>query len=466
MKPITLAIISLGLCAICATGAAGQDGGELSLSIEQCREMALQNSSSAKSAEYDVLAAKYRKEAALWEYFPSVSISALGFWALNPMLEIGITDILGNNDFSNNLQNIVDIYAPQFGLPTYYSALGHGYHAGVSLTQPVYAGGRIVNGNRLARLGIEAAELQRDVQNRSTESEIDEYFWQVVTLQEKMQTVEHFIAMVENLNADVTSAYNAGLATEDDLLQVRIGLNSLKSSQVQLRDGIKLAKMNLLNSIGQDYTVISSNADENRPFIDNIKLSLPSDQVPDPSKYYKDEESIAASLEETRLLDLNVEAQRLQKKMALGEALPQVAVGGSYSYTDLINGSFNGLAFATVQIPITQWGKTAAEMKRLQTQIDKAESEREFLSSQLVLQVRQYWVELNSAWDQYQLALDSEYAANASYGRVQRKYEAGMATLSELLQSQSELRDASDKVCEALGDYRKALRIWIDISGQ
>ena len=170
-------------------------------------------------------------------------------------------------------------------------------------------------------------------------------------------------------------------------------------------------------------------------------------------------------MEETKLLDLQVEAASLQKKMALGEALPQVTVGATYGYFDFLDkGDFNGLAFATVQIPISQWGKTSSQMKRLQTQVDKAAAQRDYLQSQLILSVRQNWVELNSCWDQYQLALDSEKAAEASFGRVQRNYEAGRVTLSELLQSQAGLRQAADARAEALNSYRQALQKWLDLT--
>lgn len=436
-------------------------GQELRLTLGQCREMALQNNSSAVGAALDLKAAEYQKQEAFAEYFPRVSAMGFGFWAFDPLVEIGIKDVFGNNDFSNNLQNIVE----SFGVSPYYSTMNHGYLAGISVTQPLFAGGRIVNGNRLASIGVEAARLQLQMQRRTTAGEIEGYWWQVVSLQEKQKTLGGFLEFVDTLYRDVSVAYKAGLVTEDELLQVTLNRNQLRSSEVQLRNGMRLAKMNLLNSIGQDYTVISANACEERPYIDSVVLDDEFAEPEAPDRYYVDEESIAASMEETKLLDLQVEAASLQKKMALGEALPQVAVGATYGYFDFLDkGDFNGLAFATVQIPISQWGKTSSQMKRLQTQVDKAAAQRDYLQSQLILSVRQNWVELNSCWDQYQLALDSEKAAEASFGRVKRNYEAGRVTLSELLQSQAGLRQAADARAEALNSYRQALQKWLDLT--
>ena len=453
------------LAALAALTCIAAPAQELRLTLEECREMALQNNSSAVGAALDLEAARYQKQEAFAEYFPRVSAMGFGFWAFDPLLEIGVKDIFGNNDFSNNLQGLIDSYAPMYGLPTSYTTLNRGYLAGVSVMQPIFAGGRIVNGNRLAALGVEAAGLQQEVQRRSTSDEIEGYWWQVVSLQEKKELLAGSKEFVDTLFRDVTAAYGAGLVTEDELLQVKLARNELLSNEVQLDNGLKLAKMNLLNSIGQGYTVISANASEERPYIDSIVLADEEGLPGPPEAYYVDEESIAASMEETRLLELQVEAAELQKKMALGEALPQLAVGATYGYYDFTGkGDFNGLAFATVQIPISDWGKTSAKMKRLQTQVDKAASQRDYLQSQIILGVRQSWVELNSAWSQYQLALDSEAAAEASFGRVERNYEAGMVTAAELLQSQTSLRQASDKRADALNSYRQALRKWLELA--
>lgn len=453
------------LAALAALTCIAAPAQELRLTLEECREMALQNNSSAVGAALDLEAARYQKQEAFAEYFPRVSAMGFGFWAFDPLLEIGVKDIFGNNDFSNNLQGLIDSYAPMYGLPTSYTTLSRGYLAGISVMQPIFAGGRIVNGNRLAALGVEAAGLQQEVQRRSTSDEIEGYWWQVVSLQEKRELLAGSKEFVDTLFRDVTAAYGAGLVTEDELLQVKLARNELLSNEVQLDNGLKLAKMNLLNSIGQGYTVISANASEERPYIDSIVLADEEGLPGPPEAYYVDEESIAASMEETRLLELQVEAAELQKKMALGEALPQLAVGATYGYYDFTGkGDFNGLAFATVQIPISDWGKTSAKMKRLQTQVDKAASQRDYLQSQIILGVRQSWVELNSAWSQYQLALDSEAAAEASFGRVERNYEAGMVTAAELLQSQTSLRQASDKRADALNSYRQALRKWLELA--
>ena len=128
------------------------DVGGRSLTLADCREMAMQNNAALNNASLDVRAAWLREQEVLSEYFPRVSATAFGYWAMNPLLEIGVTDILGNNDLAWNIQSEIESYGSLYGINTKYKSFKQGYSASLMALQPVYAGGRIVTGNRLAAL--------------------------------------------------------------------------------------------------------------------------------------------------------------------------------------------------------------------------------------------------------------------------------------------------------------------------
>lgn len=134
-----------------------------------------------------------------------------------------------------------------------------------------------------------------------------------------------------------------------------------------------------------------------------------------------------------------------------------MAVGVSYGYSELVNSSFNGSVFAMVQIPISDWGKVSHKLRRQEYQIQKAANEREYLSSQLVLQVRQLWLNLTSAWDQLEIARESVEFARSNAAKSAADYEAGLIPLSELMQAQTALRQACDTCTDRSIDYKKAL---------
>lgn len=433
--------------------------GRLVLTVGDCRNLALQNNVKVRNASLDVLAAKAQKGEAFAEYFPKVSINAFGYYAFDPMLEIGVKDILGDSDMANNINSIVEQVARAYGIDPVYSTMKQGYSATVSVMQPVFAGGRIVYGNRLAALGVEAAGLQNSLQQRKSVEEVEKDYWQVVSLEEKMKTVQSVRKMLDNLEKDVDAAVDAGLATETDRLQLRLKQNELRATRSRLRGGIRLAKMNLCNAIGVEYTPYSTIGTDSLPFIDSIAFADDLSSLEEPSVYWKDENEIVASREESRLLDISVKARQMEKRMVLGEVLPQVGVGVSYGYNDMMFGDarFNGAVYATLRIPITDWGKYSRKMQRYDYQLQKARNEKDYLDAQLLLQVRQQWLDLTVSWEQAQVAKESVAAAQAVVRRLEDHYRAGLVPLSDLLEAQTSLQQSADALVDARIAYRNAL---------
>lgn len=433
------------------------------LSLEQCRNMALENNAYVRNAALDVNAARAQKQEALAEYFPKVSVNAFAFYAFDPMLEIGLKDIIGESDFSNTLQNYLNSFASTYGFDPVYSTLKHGITANVSVMQPLFAGGRIVNGNRLAALGLEAAGLQKNVIERNTSEDVERAYWQIISLEEKMKTLDQMTSLVDTLYRDVNAAWSAGLATMNDLLQVRLKKNELRTGKIQLRNGIRVSKMNLCNSIGVRYNPYSSVRNDSIPYIDDIILTDRLEVEGSPDMYYQPEEEVAARQDESRLLEISVRSKQLEKKMVMGEALPKVGIGASYGYSEMVtDGRMNGAVYAMVQIPLSDWGKTARKMQRYDYQLQKAMNEKEYLDAQLVLQVRKLWIDLESAWEQLLVAEESVSVAKVDVADLTAYYKAGMSPLSELLQAQTRLQEAENDYIDQSINYVTALRSYLD----
>lgn len=428
------------------------------LSLQDCLDMAARNDVYLRNAWLGIDAARHQKSEALAEYFPKVSVNAFAFGALDPLIRIGVKDVLGNSDAANNLHYAIDQLAYKYGIKPVYETLQYGYAASVSVVQPVFAGGRIVSGNRLAGVGIEAAELQRNLQARKTVTGVEESYWQTVSLTEKLLTLRQASSLLDTLYRDVSAACRSGLATETDVLQVSVKRNTLAVTEKQLVNGIRLSKMNLLNAIGYSYNPYSSVKDSPYPFIDDIALSGVAEMPGEPSLYWRDENEISANRDEARLLDVSVRAKKLEKRMTLGEVLPEVGLGGSYSYSKTISdGRCNGFLFATVRIPVTDWGKYSHRLKRQEIAVVQAENQRDYLYGQLVLQARQLWSEMVSCWDQLTVAREGAALAETILNNIRSHYKAGLVTVSEVLQAQTAYQQALDTCTDKAIAYRNAV---------
>ena len=435
----------------------------LDLTLEQCRELALQNSAAVRNAALDVEAARAQKREAVSEYFPKVALNAWAFYALDPMLELGLTDVLGDSPFVQNLNSTLQAYAQQFGFSTMYSTLKKGVMANVSVMQPVFAGGQIITGNKMAELGLEAAHLQQDIELRTSSEEIEKNYWQVIALEEKMKTLEEAGRLLDTLYRDVLSASDAGLAVETDLLQVKLRMNGLETDEIRLRNGVRLSKMNLLNTIGVEYNPYSTFGNDSIPYIDDIRLTDTLSGMQAPRNYFRVAEDAALEQEETKLLDISVESKRLEKRMAMGEALPQIAVGVSYGYSNIIDeGSMNGAVFGMVKIPISDWGRTARKMQRIDALMQKAENDRTYLQRQITLQIHQLWMDLTASWEQLQVARENVSVSEALQEQMYSQYMAGMVPVSELLEAQMRLSEAESGLVDGKIAYRTALQAYLD----
>ncbi len=433
------------------------DSPETVLTLEECRTRALSDNTYMRNARLDLRAAALQEREALWEYFPRISAIAAGYKSDKPLVEVSAEDILGENS-----KVLVESMASMYGINTSFSGFNDGYMTAVRAVQPVFAGGRIVNGNRLATLGLQAARLRLDIQDRKTASEVEDLWWRVFSLEEKLHTLDFQQSVLDTLCANLSSAVGAGLAEETATLQLELKKNELAAGRRQVESSARLVKMNLLNSIGMDYSVTRAGASDGCPYLDDIRLDADSPLPESPESYWRDPEAVLMQMDEIQLLVLNVKAKRLEKKMAIGEALPQVALGVTAGYFDLNDsGKSNALAFATVQIPLSDWGKTASKAQRLEIQAQKAENERAYLQRQLRLQLDRLWVDLTSAYDRWQLSEQALLTSRRLYDAALSNYAAGLVPLQELLEAESTLRTDSSDRCDRLIEYRTAVREYL-----
>lgn len=428
---------------------AGQDR---RLSMDECIELSRQNNPRVANAVLSVTAAQAQRHEARANWFPTVSASAGAFKALNPMVSVGLDDVLGSSDAANALRYYAETMAGLGAVSTEWSALGQGYAAGLSLTQPLYAGGRIATGNALAALGVKAADAQRDLALRQNDDSVVVKYCDIMALQGKRNALEQGISLTSKLEEDVSVAVNAGLARQSDLMQVQLKKHELQAQLVQLQSGVRLARMDLFNLIGLEYE-----PDD----LDSFELTDNFDALSSPDAYRQDLADKAAAMDENRLLDLSVQEKQLQRTMTLGEALPTVGLGASMGYGQLIGEPrLNGMVYALVSVPLTDWTKTSRKLQRAKCAQQQAENDREYLQKQLAVKVGKDWMELQTAWDLLAAARESLALSEKLEAQKRAEYDAGLCTLAELLQTQTELQTTRSRLVDAQSAYAKALAVW------
>ena len=417
MKLNSSKLIIFILCVLAMTPAFGQK----TYTLEKCRSMALSHNIKMKKAQTEVRLAEETKKEVLTTFFPTVAASGAAFNANKGLLELEL--------------------APGMGM----SMLKNGVVGSITATQPIFAGGQIINGNKLAKVGVEVTKLQKWQSENEVNYTTEQYYWQVVTLQEKLTTLATIEKLLDRLCHDVTVAVHAGVTTRNELLQVELKQNEVASNKIKLANALSLSKMVLAQYIGveerNDFEVVSD---------------VPQGEIPTcPGQLRRDHRASLVLTPEYNLLEKNVEASLLKKKLAIGKNLPTVAVGAGYMYDDLMDKSHPfGIAFATVSIPISNWWGGSHAIKRQKLQLKYAEYERDDAGELLMIKMQKAWNDVDDSYKQILLACKSIDQATENLRLNEDYYKAGTTRMSDLLDAQSMFQQSRDQYVDAFVQFQ------------
>lgn len=401
------------------------------MTAEQAVSDALQNNVRMKNADNDLEAARQAKKQAFTKYFPTVSATGIGYMADKGLLEMSL------------------------GPGMEMSMLKNGVMGGVSAQLPVFTGGRILNANRLADVGVETSRLQRRMSEKEVVLTAETYFWQAVMLKEKLKTVEAVERQLAKFANDAEAAVTAGVSDRNDLLQVNLKKNETRSNRITLENALTTAKRLLAQYTGHAGDSIDVSAD--------MSGGLP----PSPLQLYADPSAALPHTTEYALMEQNVKANRLKYKITVGQNLPTVAVGGGYMYDDLMDKSHQfWVGFATVSIPLSGWWGGSHEMKKQRLAVRNAENTLKDNGQLLVIDMENKWNDMNDAYRKIGIAMESIAQAEENLRLHNDYYRAGTATMSDLLEAQTLYQNSRSAYVEAYADYQIKKREYLQATGQ
>ena len=444
MKKI-LSLIALG----CTLTASAQ-----TYTLEQMKDSALHNNIAIRSAKYNIETAQQQRKEAFTKYFPNVSGTGLWFNANKGMAQTNInpSEMISPELGASLAQMLPAEALAALGNPISISMLKNGTIGSLMAVQPVFAGGQIINGNKLAKVGEDVSRLQLQLSENEVEKTAEQYFWQLASLQEKKKTIEAVDTLLAGIHKDVDVAVRAGLAMPNDLLQVQLRQNDIESQRLKLQNGISIVRLLLSQYCGLSDTafVISYQSDITLPLITK-----------------QDHCQALLGTAEYQLLGKQVEATNLQKKIAVGQNLPSVAVGVGYNYHNLLDSNTTfGMVFATVSVPISDWWGGSHAIKRRKIEHQKAVEQLEDNAQLLQIRMQNAWNGVEESYQQLLLAQRSIEQATENLRLNRNYYKAGTSKMSDLLEAQMLYQQSCDKRTDAFADYQNKLLEYRQAIGQ
>lgn len=389
--------------------------------LEECQQTALDSNAKLRQAHNSELMSEQTKKSAFTNYFPTVSGMGVAFDANQGMANV---NLMGQEMYM----------------------LKKGCVASVTAVQPIFAGGQILNGNKLAKVGVEVSRLSTRLSEKEVTHAVQQYYWQIITLKGKRQSALSIAEMLDTVHHDVKVSLDAGLVYNNDLLQVELRQNEIRSALITIDNGISLCRQLLSQTMGLGVQDID---------VADLPLSVPTSPLTADSDEHPLWAQSVVGLPEYSLLQKQVEASELQRRMAIGKHLPTVAVGVGAMHNGFDVGTSNyGIMFATVSVPISSWWGGSHDVKKQKLAVLNAQSALQDNTEMLTIRMQKAWNDMNDARKQHAIALESKAQASENLRINANRYHAGTITMNDLLQAQSLYQQCTDKCIEQYADYQ------------
>lgn len=432
MKQIAIIACSL----LCSASLFPQE----TLSLEQCREMALKYNKEIAASARQTESARYTAKSYKGNFFPNFTASGTGIYSTAD----GSLGIPGGNlpvllpDASGQfLPNGSFAYFP--GVDLNYK-VGAVYMGGVQMEQPLYMGGKIRAAYKMALLGKEMAQMNETLTATEVILNTDRAYAQVVKAKEMKTVAEKYNAVLIELMKNVESAHRHGLKPQNDVLKVQVKLNESELSIRKAENALRLATMNLCHYIG-------------KPLDSSLRVS---DDFPQIEQDMSVRASDISSRPEYAILNNQVAIARQQVKLNRSELLPKIGVKGAYNYMHGLEVNDNPLfykssfsVFLNVSVPLFHFGERTNKVHAAKAKLEQSRLEQENLNEQMLLELMQASNNLDEARLESELSERSLQQAEENMRVSKSQYDVGLETLSDHLEAQALWQQAYETKVDA-----------------
>lgn len=454
------------------------------LNIEGCRQMALEHNKTLAIAQENVKAANQLKEAAFTQFLPNFSANGAYTWnqknlsllAEDALLPVGTKMADGSFGFTadqisngwtlingqpvpldaNNIPFNPKINPEKIQWKGYAllpkDALEYDIHnifAGtIGFVQPIFLGGKILELYRIAKYGENLANAQLESKATELLLEVDEAYWRVVSVENKVKLAKEYRNLIAKANSDISTMIEEGVATKAEALKIKVKLNEAEVSLSKAENGLSLSKMALNQLCGiplnESYTLVDEDLNTATKTEDLISYELAFNNRPE-LKALTQLENIAISNE----------------KVMLSRFMPNIALSGNYliSNPNVYNGyknEFGGMFTVGVvgNIPLFHFGEKFHTLKAAKSQHRIATMQIEEAKEKIQLQITQSSYKVAESLKKQAATRENISQAEENLRYAMEGFEAGVITSTDLIGAQTAWLSAKSEAIDASIDVK------------
>ena len=374
--------------------------------LEKYRTMALDYNHDLKAAEKNIAASMEVEKSARADLKPKLSGAASFQYTGNPM------------------ELTLDI--PSIGLSKTVEGKNLNYGGSLSILQPVYTGGRVLESIRMAQHQQALVGNQAKALNDAVCYQTDIQYWSAVARQEIVDVAEDFRNSIAALVKTIKERVEVGLVDPQDLLMAEVKLNEAEYQLLQAQSNFETGRMALNSMIG-------------------VRLEQPTElDAQIPIVVVSDSLWLSTGMgrPEIQMAYDKIRIAESTKKLNDSQFKPQFYVGveGSYSspgYNFKKDLDPNYAVYAKVSVPIFEWGKRRSEKRVSSFRIGMAEDNLNKVVDRVELEVSVARKALSQAIERVRLSESSLAKAEENEAKAVERYNEGKVSVVEVIDAQT-----------------------------
>ena len=454
MKANRYYIFMLLMCAAMPFAGLSAQETARSITLSQARELALEHNKDIAKSRLTLEQTSNDAKAYKTNYYPRINLMAadlystnigdftiegghLPIYMLNPTTGTYLPNVTMGADGNYILNQYADFPSQKIDYK-----LGNIFLGSISLTQPLYMGGKITAAYRMASRGADMASENI----RLTESQVilntDEAYMQAIRARQLAEVAHSYKELLDELLKNVESAVRHGLKTRNDQMKVQVKLNEAELAIQRAENGIRLSTMNLCHVVGL-------------PLNTPIQCTMDDGQWATELPLHGDGGSVAAR-PEVAILQAKTDIATQQVKLTRSDYMPQLALFAGFSYVNGVKVSGNklldsgsGAVGATLKVPLVTFGERTYKIRSAKARQQIAETEQQDLTEQMQLELAQAANNFDEAQTELSITKRSLEQAEENMRLARQQYDAGMEPLSQLLDAQAMWQQASADLVNA-----------------
>lgn len=436
------------------------------LPLDSCRNMALRNNKNMQIAREKIRGAEYQKKEAFAAYLPGIDFTGMYMYSQKDISLLSGDQMLPTQSFNPATgsfeYNIVKkpdgtpVLTPDGNvIPSQVAVIPkeamtfdikNVFAGAVTLTQPLFMGGKIMALNKMADYGKQLAGKMLDNASKEVIYSVDAAYWQVVSLGEKKKLAESYIELLDTLKRNVTAMVAEGVATKSDLLTVEVKINEANIDLIKVDNGLSLSRMLLAQLCGmpvdQPY-VLADEVNAEKNFHQLAARSV-------------DMNEVYESRSDIKSLELAVKVYEQKQNVARADMMPQLALTGAYSFSNpnIFNGfdkSVKGMfsVGAMLRVPLFHWGGNYNKYRAAKSERIVKELELSDAKEKVELQVNQALYKTQEAQKTLYMTESSLAKAEENLRQAQVGYAEGVMTLDNVMAAQTAWLKANSQYIDA-----------------